>query len=701
MRCHWLFLYSTNINRKTSKMNSQLSSMLWITTLLVAAGLAGGYVADHLQTLERDALHTWQEKLTKAGNAQASKVATYLQSQQKILQEINQNTTLRIFLQTSQTTQVPITPNITRTLDGIANLKYSLKNTYIFDTDNQLLVRQPEARTIPFKVRENLSRAYLTGLKKAMFFATFENKTWFIVSRRIQTQDESLGYSAFMLEAPAAMDPLGESVSKWQDIDFNLARRSGDENVFVVNWGEKGPTTKKHNLEETNIPIFSGTADTFQAVELIDDEEVLMYVSRVPTFPFWQHMSSIPTRKALADVRTEQMLYLFGLGVVLLFIFALMLRFIRRFFDPSLPVIPQTLTGRRPNTEKETAEAQKAGGGASSKNLLGHTTGAMPSTRRPLSDGDNADIQKSAPSVTQTQSDTATISQPETFNTTEPTVFQAEKLAKAQHLSAEDLAEQHRREEEKAQKTEQEKVIQIYNCLQNQKYRLYFQPIIGANTKEKAMFETLLRLVDEKGDLMQPGEFFPLAIKHGFVEMVDDMVIAASLPRHMEILTHGKKNMLNVNLSHGAFDSLNFMDTFKESLNSGRLNPELLNFELNPRDVIQNKSAMTFVRDMQKSGANFSVDFFGEPEKTVKAAKKLNFDYMKLDCLEFDGLGEGNSKQVERFKNVVDASKEHNLPVIAEKIETDAVLRLCEKLGVPYVQGFYLAEPSPKLSLKW
>ena len=753
-------------------MKTRAISILSIIALFMVAMLVGGQVAQHLSSLEKNVLRTWQQKLTSAGQTKANNVASYLETQQKILQEINGDTTLQRFLRASQTTQVPTAPDITRALDDIANLKYSLNHTYLFDQDSQLVVRQSEARTLPLSIRENLSQAYDTGLEKYMFFTTFENKTWFIASRRIQAQNEFLGYSAFMIEASAAMDPLRNDVVKWRDIDFNLARRSGDDNVFIVDWQKDLPTAKKYNIDDIKIPLFSGTANTFQAVQLGNDKELLMFIASVPTFPFWQHISSFPTAEALANVRNTRLFYLIGLGVFLLFVFALMFRFMRRIIDPNLAVIPEKLTGQKQQnvstniTEPHNApphhaammaqthghrptqnSPQMASGAppqygtpqygpsqysntssnksfakkrrapnikslktaAHPKNLLASVTKAMPWQRRTLSDEEKARIQQKGPA--QGQSKARAHAHPPSAQQTPPmtagsapTEEQVPPVTEPipQAPAPQTPAEQHQQEIEEAQrKAEKAKVKQIHNCLENEKYRLYFQPIQATESKEKIMFETLLRLVDEKGELMQPGEFFPLAFKHGFVDQVDDMVIVASLRRHMEILTQGKKNMLSINLSYGAFNSLNFMDTFQEGLNSGKLKPELLNFELNSREIIEDKHAMKFITEMQKSGAKFSVDFFGEPEKTIKAAKKLKFNYIKVDCLKFDGLGEGDAKQVERFKQIVDASKKHSLPIIAEKIESKSVLWLCEKLEVPYVQGFYLAEPSPKLSLGW
>ena len=684
-------------------MASRLINIFWILSLLVVAMLAGGGVANHLNNLEQETLDAWRQQLTQAGQEKAGEAANYLETQQQILDDIINEQVISAYLWQAARRPQPATADVRRALDDMADLKYGLNHTYIFANSGQLLVTQPEARTLPLNVREDLDAAYRTGLRSYMFFTTFENKTWFVASRRARDDGINLGYVAFVLEASAAMDPIRNSVFRWRFIDFNLVRRSGESDVYIVDWKNDIPTTKKYDIAQTNLPLFRGTANDFKAVTLLDGKKRLVYIASVPTFTFWQHLASVPVEFALAEVQTTRLFYLFGLGVFLLFIFALMFGFLRRIFNPELPIIPDTITRKKTVATSKRTQKGKATGkplaqtlkdGFSPRNILNGVMKMAPWKSRTLSDEEKQRLRQKAEKPTPAE-------QKEASANTEAKKFEGGSAAKKPDIiepTAEELAEEKRLAQQKA---EQEQVKQIHRCIQNEKYRLYFQPILKTENKKEVMFETLLRLVDDKGNLMQPGEFFPLAIKHDFVDQVDDMVIVASLRRHMEILTQGKTHMLSINLSYGAFSSLNFMNTFKEGLKSGKLKPELLNFELSSKEIIEDESAMKFVREMQKSGAKFSVDFFGDPAKTVKAAKKLKFDYMKVDCLKFDGLSDGDKEQTARFKAVVAAGKEAGLPLVAEKVETKAVMNLCEKLGVAYVQGFYLAEPSPKLTLGW
>ena len=110
---------------------------------------------------------------------------------------------------------------------------------------------------------------------------------------------------------------------------------------------------------------------------------------------------------------------------------------------------------------------------------------------------------------------------------------------------------------------------------------------------------------------------------------------------------------------------------------------------------------MAFIKEMRDHGCRFSVDYFGGGQNTIRAAKSLKFDYMKIDCLKFRGLENGDPEQVKAFREVVLAGAEAELPMIAEKVENKTVYWLCRRLQVPFVQGYYIAEPSLKLDLGW
>jgi EAL domain-containing protein (putative c-di-GMP-specific phosphodiesterase class I) len=103
---------------------------------------------------------------------------------------------------------------------------------------------------------------------------------------------------------------------------------------------------------------------------------------------------------------------------------------------------------------------------------------------------------------------------------------------------------------------------------------------------------------------------------------------------------------------------------------------------------------MSFIKECREMGFRFSIDYFGGGVQTIKAAKTLKFDYIKIDVLKFDlGKAEGQKE----FIRLIKTAQAINLPVVIEKIEDEKTLRFCKKIGANFVQGYHLAEPNVDL----
>ena len=689
-------------------MAARFINFFWLVLLLVSMVLAGGWLAESLLRLDQQNTTNWQLELQQANAERTSKISQWLASKTAIAKEIGAD--LRIRTLVEKASALPPSEDMllpdqeaAEALHDIAKLKYGLTHSYVFRIDGSLILKQDNAQSLPLKIRETLAAAYQTGLDHYLFMSFFNNKKWFLGSSRIEKDGRSLGYVTYMLEVDVAMAPLKTEGFRWRFIDFFLARRSGDDGVFLTDMNNGNASLFR--LAQLELPLFKGVTDEFGVYKLPNGGHYMVLTTSIAGYPFWQSMAAIPMSVANQKV-TEARLYYIG-GAVVFFMFLLVLAYslFRRVLNPSRPLSPEFITrilGHRPYAMAGFSPNQNHSKSAATapRNLFKRMKAAFVGKGRDLSEEEKQKIRQGGQ-----KPDLKSKPSPETQAEAQATPTAEDEAIETQHSKAtakptpitktpEEL------QKEKETKREQQQIKQIYRCLENERYRLFFQPILETKSKDKVMFETLLRLVDDDGELMQPNQFIPLALKHGFIDQVDDMVIVASLRRHMEILTQGKNVLLSINLSYGAFRSSTFRDTYQEGLQGGKLKPNLLNFELSSKEIIEDDAAMRFVRDMQTSGCKFSVDYFGNVA-AVQAAKKLKFDYMKINCLRFDGLGEGAPKAVEEFREVILAGKNLGLPMIAEKIENKPVLWLCEKLGVPYVQGFYLAEPSPKLALGW
>lgn len=238
----------------------------------------------------------------------------------------------------------------------------------------------------------------------------------------------------------------------------------------------------------------------------------------------------------------------------------------------------------------------------------------------------------------------------------------------------------------------------VKDSLQHERIKLYYQPIIDLATEKPVMFETLMRLADEKNRLVMPPDFLPAAKQFDLLPDIDDKVLSASIRKHQQLQSHGKLFTLSINLSETAFRNEKFMQQFNEGVANKTINTAHLVFEVSSTALLQDSSAMTFIHQLQDMGCRFAIDYFGGGAKGVAAVDSLKFNYMKVNALRFADI-ETNAESLKQFREVIEAAERASLDVIVEKVETQLMYRLCKRLGVPYAQGFFIAPPEAKIAI--
>ena len=100
------------------------------------------------------------------------------------------------------------------------------------------------------------------------------------------------------------------------------------------------------------------------------------------------------------------------------------------------------------------------------------------------------------------------------------------------------------------------------------------------------------------------------------------------------------------------------------------------------------------VNTLAKLGCHIDLDDFGTAQNPFNSLRQLNIDRMKIDRSFILNIDSEPKKQ-DMLAAVVLLAQRLNLDTIAEGIETNAELRLVQKLGCGHAQGFGIGRPMP------
>lgn len=231
----------------------------------------------------------------------------------------------------------------------------------------------------------------------------------------------------------------------------------------------------------------------------------------------------------------------------------------------------------------------------------------------------------------------------------------------------------------------------VSRAVLNHKVVAYSQPIFAAHSHKKVSEECLVR-IQEGNQIIPPGKFLPI---------IEGTHIYTRLSRQMltsvfELMSH-REGSFSINLSPQDLMSDKTLYLLESALQK-MVNPARVGIEVLETEQIKDYSRMREVcNHFKQLGAKIVVDDFGSGYSNIDEIIKLEPDTIKLDGSIIRNIDK-DRRQRQIAMQLVQLCHVFEAKTVAEFVHNEQVCRVAEDLGVDYLQGFYLAEPSPLLS---
>jgi diguanylate cyclase (GGDEF)-like protein/PAS domain S-box-containing protein len=242
-------------------------------------------------------------------------------------------------------------------------------------------------------------------------------------------------------------------------------------------------------------------------------------------------------------------------------------------------------------------------------------------------------------------------------------------------------------------------VARVTRAAEENRLELFFQPIRPIARGGTAFHELTVRLRDDDGRLVAPGEFIPAAERYNVMSVIDRWVVQRAIER-LKARDLATLPLLAVNLSGTSLNEQSFIDFVLQQVGDATL-AQALCFEITETAAVTNLSNATFVmRELKARGCKFALDDFGTGLSSFMYLKTLPVDYLKIDGQFISHVADDpvDRSMVEAICKV---GKALGIETVAECVESQAVLDELQRIGVDYAQGYFLARPEPieRLSL--
>ena len=220
----------------------------------------------------------------------------------------------------------------------------------------------------------------------------------------------------------------------------------------------------------------------------------------------------------------------------------------------------------------------------------------------------------------------------------------------------------------------------------------YYEKQIDLATGEIVGFEMLARWNCPIRGVVGPDIFIPIAEEIGMISALSESVIAQAL---RDAKNWDAKLTLSVNISPVQLRDPWFAHKLLKLLVEANFPPERLDIEITESCLHENVTVVrTLISSLRNQGIRVSLDDFGTGYSSLAQLRSLPFDHIKIDRSFVSNLMECPDSET-IVKAITSLGEGLGMPVTAEGVESEDVLKRLQGYGSYKAQGYYYGRPQP------
>jgi EAL domain-containing protein (putative c-di-GMP-specific phosphodiesterase class I) len=238
------------------------------------------------------------------------------------------------------------------------------------------------------------------------------------------------------------------------------------------------------------------------------------------------------------------------------------------------------------------------------------------------------------------------------------------------------------------------KLSQDFNkAIEDDQLFLLYQPIFDIKSKRTNKIEALVRWQHPTLGLISPVEFVPICERNGSIHELTKWVFQQACKQCKLYCQDDSSLSISINLSGRVFGQPEIPDILENICRMSAISPSNINLEVTESTTkAKPEQAIQILNQLTEKGFSVSIDDFGTGYSSFSYLTMLPVNELKIDKSFLLNRGKKSDKVI---KSMIDLAHSLDLKVVAEGVETKALLDLLEGMNCNYAQGYHIARPLP------
>ncbi len=232
-----------------------------------------------------------------------------------------------------------------------------------------------------------------------------------------------------------------------------------------------------------------------------------------------------------------------------------------------------------------------------------------------------------------------------------------------------------------------QKLNMIRQALDHNRVFLMYQPIIHLPSGEIGKYESLIRIRDDQGNIVSPGNFINLAKEGRIYRKLTHFVIERAFRDFS-----GREEDFSINLTIEDFTDRETIDLLIEKSRLYGVQERLILELVETEELRDFEGIVRIIEKLKGEGMRIAIDDFGSGFSNFTYLLRLNTDFIKIDgSLIRNILTDSKSRSL--VTSIIQFARGAGIKTIAEYIETEELSHFARDFGIDFGQGYYLGKP--------